>query len=70
MNALITKLDLEMATTTRELDDAVKYSDAGAVLRLSELKRNQEVLMGLLKAWKQKKLGLARLVMTVFMVEE
>jgi hypothetical protein len=70
MNALITKLELELNTTTRELDDAVKYSDPGAVLKLTELKRNQEILMGLLKAWKLKKLGLARLITTVVMLEE
>lgn len=69
MNALLTKLDLEMATTERELSDAVKYSDAGAVLRLTNLRRNQVALMELLKAWKAKKLGVAKLVMSILMEE-
>jgi hypothetical protein len=69
MNPLIEKLEAAVPDTEEKLKEAKRLSDVPTVLKMTRLLRNQRVLLGLLKAHKEKRLEQAELELAVHVPE-
>jgi hypothetical protein len=70
MNPLIKKLEERLPQVEHDLAEAKRLCDAPSVIKLTRLRNNTSILLALLKAEKDKRLGDAEIGLTVSLHEK